>query len=54
MEERENKFGLGKYPRTDETRHKNSVAMKRFWQRVKESLEKTEAEIDDSGDSVVE
>ena len=54
MQERERKYELGKYPRTIETREKNSVAMKRFWQRVRNSLEKTEPEIDYSGETAVE
>jgi hypothetical protein len=32
----------GKYPRTKNVREKNSAAMKSFWRRAKEALEKIE------------
>lgn len=32
----------GKYPRTKSVREKNSTAMKSFWRRAKEALERIE------------
>lgn len=34
--------GKGKYPRTKNVREKNSTAMKSFWRRAKEALERIE------------
>jgi hypothetical protein len=38
----ENGHQKGKYPRTKNVREKNSAAMKSFWRRAKEALERIE------------